>query len=114
MHAQFVYDAASRLQNVTNVSSTVAYSYLAKASLAGQILFKQSGTTEKGNNDELEMDRSTLAMGSWTPVSNLLIIRRTNKSLKSVNSHLHDAKARSYPYSYSTMNHRCPPHFDIL
>jgi hypothetical protein len=43
---QFGYDNASRLQNVTNGSATVAYSYLANSPLVSQITFKQSGTTQ--------------------------------------------------------------------
>ena len=41
----FTYDAASRLATVSDTANSAAYSYLTNASLAGQIVYAQNGTT---------------------------------------------------------------------
>lgn len=63
---QFGYDNASRLQNVTNGSTTIAYNYLANSPLVSQITFQQSGTTRMTTTKQYD-DLNRLSSISSSP-----------------------------------------------
>ncbi len=82
---QYNYDAAGRLFNVTNGSSTATYSYLANSPLVSQIVLKNSGTTRMTTTKQYDyLNRLT--------------------SISSSGSQL--AAPVSFSYSYNSANQR--------